>query len=250
MTATGASLLAGGGVEIAMASLVVAAAACVQGVLGFGFSLIAAPLLVLLQPRLVPGPVLALLLLLTVLMTLRERGEADRRGVAWALCGRLPGAVLGTLALALLPARLLSVAFALLVLLGVALSALGLRLEPRPTTILGAGVLSGVMETTSSIGGPPLALVYRDQPPPVARGTMSAVFVVGVTVSLTGVALAGRFRSEELWSTAFLVAPVLAGLLASGVLAPRIARRHLSAGVLVVATLSSLTVLVRAAAGP
>lgn len=249
MTAGGVSLFASGGVEIALACVVVAIGACVQGVLGFGFSLIAAPLLALLQPSLVPGPVLALLLVLTVLMAMRERGEADRSGVLWALCGRLPGSILGTLALALLSARVLSVAFALLVLLGVTLSSLGLRLVPRPTTIVGAGVLSGVMETTSSIGGPPLALVYRDQPAPVARGTMSAVFVVGVSVSLTGVALAGRFRSDELWSTALLVIPVLVGLLASGALAPRIAHRHLSAGVLVVAALSSLTVLVRAATG-
>lgn len=248
MSPAGAPLLALGGPQVVCAVLIVALAASVQGVLGFGFSLIAAPLLALLDPRLVPGPVLLLLLLLTVLMTLRERGDADRRGVFWALCGRLPGTVLGTVALALLSARMLSVGFALLVLTGVALSVVGPRLQPRPGLVVGAGVLSGLMETTSSIGGPPLALVYRHQPGAVTRGTMSAVFVVGVTLSLAGVALAGHLRAGELWSAALLTVPLLLGLLVSGALASRVSHRHMSRGVLIVAALSGVLVLARAAA--
>lgn len=55
------------------------------------------------EPASVPGPVLVSSLVLSPLTALRERGNIDRRGVAIALGGRLPGAALAGLALDLLP---------------------------------------------------------------------------------------------------------------------------------------------------
>ena len=73
---------------IVLAGLVVAFGALMQGTVGFGFALVAAPLLVLLDPALVP--VSLLLLLATahaLLMPRREHSDTDRAGVGWALVG-------------------------------------------------------------------------------------------------------------------------------------------------------------------
>ena len=85
------------------ANAAVAFGAAVQGAVGFGMALLAAPLLVLIRPELVPGPLLINGLALTLLVARRERDSIDLFGVKWALVGRVPGVALGALALATVP---------------------------------------------------------------------------------------------------------------------------------------------------
>ncbi len=59
--------------ELLWAFIVVAVGAAVQGSLGLGYPLIAAPFLILIDPLLVPGPVLINALVLVVLITIRDR---------------------------------------------------------------------------------------------------------------------------------------------------------------------------------
>ena len=55
-------------VQIATIIAIVTVAACVQGSLGFGMALIASPMLALIDPRLVPGPLTASSLLLVTMI--------------------------------------------------------------------------------------------------------------------------------------------------------------------------------------
>lgn len=82
------------------ASAAIAFGALVQGAVGFGMALVAAPLLVLIRPQLVPGPLLVSGLALTLLVARRERDSIDLLGVKWGLVGRVPGVAIGALALA------------------------------------------------------------------------------------------------------------------------------------------------------
>ena len=77
--------------EIAAAAGIVGAGAILQGAVGFGFAVVAAPLLLLIDARLVPGPLVFAALVLVVLMALRDRRGTDLAGVGWILLGRLPG---------------------------------------------------------------------------------------------------------------------------------------------------------------
>ena len=65
----------------------VAFAAAVQGSLGLGMALIAAPILLLIDPRLVPGPFLVAVLVVTVLMTRREWSDVKTTSIGWAGAG-------------------------------------------------------------------------------------------------------------------------------------------------------------------
>ena len=143
------------GFELAIATLAVFVGSALQGSVGFGFAIVAAPVLFLVDPLWVPGPIIFSALVLTSLTAIRERDAIDYRGFAWGLAGRLPGTFAGAALVSAISAEQLATPLGLLVLLAVAISASTARFEPGPRTLFGAGVLSGFMGTASSIGGPP-----------------------------------------------------------------------------------------------
>src|SRR5690348_10073139 len=149
------------GSETMLAALAVVFAGLIQASVGFGYALISAPLLALVAPHMVPGPVMLSSMLVSLASAVREHRDIDRRGVALAPVGRAPGVALGAALLAWLPEETMNVVFGAVVLVGVALSVSGLRVARTASTLLGTGFLSGVMGTMTSIGGPPMALVYQ-----------------------------------------------------------------------------------------
>ena len=228
-----------------LASIVVAAGALVQGSIGFGAGVLAAPLLLLIDAHLVPGPVLLSGFVLTALVALRERATVDVRGVAWALVGRLPGTALGVFALLWVPARELATLCGVLMLIGVALSASRIRIDTTRTNLIGAGIASGVMGTMTSMGGPSIALMYQHAEGPKLRGTMSVYFLFSGAMSLIGLVSAGLFGERELMATLPLLPGVLVGFFAS-----RWTRTRLDAGgtrtaVLALAGFAAASVLVK-----
>jgi uncharacterized membrane protein YfcA len=67
------------------------------------------------------------------------------------------------------------------------------------------------MSATSSIGGPPVALVYQHTGADRFRGTLSTYFVVSSLVSLAALSVAGRFGAEELQLALYLIPAQVAG---------------------------------------
>jgi uncharacterized membrane protein YfcA len=181
----------------ALAATAVLVGAVVQGSIGFGLNLIAAPVLALVDPALVPGPAIVLAFVFTALLAGRERDDIDLHGVRWAFYGRLPGSAAGAVAVAALSTRALSLAIGVAVLIGVAITASGRHLRPTRPVLLGAGALSGLMGTASSIGGPPMAMALAGSSGPAMRGTLSAFFLLGTFVSVGLLAAGGRVRLER-----------------------------------------------------
>jgi len=230
------------------ACLVVAVGSLLQGAVGFGLSLIAAPLVTLIDPTLVPGPLLMAALVLPVLTARRDRSWIDLRGVRWALVGRVPGSILGAAMLSGLSPRYMSLAVGLVVLAGVAMTASGIHLRPRGPTLLVAGVLSGFMGTTAAIGGPPLALVYQHAEGPRLRGTLAGYFVVAAAISIAVLALAGRFGLHDLVAGVALLPGVVLGYSFSHRAARWVDRGFTRHAVLLVSALAALALVIRALA--
>ncbi|HEX7133272.1 MAG TPA: sulfite exporter TauE/SafE family protein [Iamia sp.] len=140
-----------------------ALAAGTQQVSGFGFALMAMPLLtVLVGPR--DAVVLEALAGLSggaaMAWSLRDR-------VAWSplrrlLAGAVVGLPLGALVLAHVPETPLRIAVAVTVVAMVVVLARGVRLaDESPRTEVGAGFVSGAMGTSIGISGPPVVLVLQ-----------------------------------------------------------------------------------------
>ncbi|MGH3883426.1 MAG: TSUP family transporter, partial [Pseudonocardiaceae bacterium] len=179
------------------AGLVVALGALVQGAVGYGMALVAAPLLALVDPALVPVPLILLATVHSVLAVIRDGRHADWPGIGWAMLGRLPGTGLGVLAVVMLSQRVFSLVVGLCVLACVVLSLLAWRPRPRPRALLLAGVASGAGGTAAGIGGPPIALLYQRHTGPAMRSILAASFFFGTFLSVVTLALARQVGSAQ-----------------------------------------------------
>lgn len=231
--------------ELAIGLTALVAGACLQGSLGFGMGLVGAPVLVLLDPRLVPGPVICMGVPLTMLVAWRERHALDLSGVRWAIAGRVPGTLAGSLVVALLATSSLAVLFAVALLVAVASSLGGWSVQPSSRNLFTAGVVSGAMGTSTSVGGPPLALVYQRSAGPELRATMAAFMAFGASFSLLVLVLVGEFGRTELALAAVLLPGVLVGFGLSRWTNRFLDRGYTRPAVLVFAAASAISILVR-----
>ena len=229
-----------------LAFVVMTLGASSQGVVGFGANLLAAPLLALIDPQLVPGPIIVAAVAMNLLFLARNRSGGDWRTMAPAIGAQAVGATAAGLALASLPTDALGVGFALLVLVAVALSAVGWRVPRSPGTLAVGGAASGFMGTTTGVGGPPIALVLQDLDGIHLRGSLARFFLVGAAVSLSSLALAGRLSAAQVGAGLLLMPGVVAGYTASGWLAARVEPGHLRRAVLALSAASALLALGRA----
>lgn len=220
--------------------------ATLQSAIGFGSALVAAPLLALIDPRLVPGPLVATAFLVSLLVAVRDRRGLELRLVGWALVGRVPGIAAGLWALTALPARALQLLFATLVLGAVAMSFGGVAIRVRRRSLILAGALSGAMGTVAGIGGPPMALLQQHEAGERFRANLSTYFVVGTTMTLCGLAGVGRFGSLELWLSGLLAPGVLLGFLLSRAALGQLKDHGARTFVLWISATSALAVIARA----
>ncbi|OFW78469.1 MAG: hypothetical protein A2Z48_03025, partial [Actinobacteria bacterium RBG_19FT_COMBO_70_19] len=199
---------------IALVGLLVASAVggVIQGAIGFGFALVAVPTIALVEPDAIPVTVMLMAVPMTIVMALRERAHIDVGGFATIMVGRVVGIAGGVLLLELVPESGLTVLVGVMIMLGVALSVGGLDIEPQRWVNVGAGVLSGVMGTTSAIGGPALAVVYQRRPGPELRSTLALSYLAGIVIAVGALAAVGRVEGWHVWLALELVPALLLGL--------------------------------------
>ena len=219
--------------------------AILQGSVGFGLGLLGVPLLVLIDPVFIPGPLLLAAFLLNLLMFHRERTSIDFGSVKWAVPGRILGAILGAGILTLIPQGRLSVLFCLMVLVAVGISFTGWELSPSPWNVFSAGTFSGIMGTTSAIGGPPMALVFQRQKGSRIRGTLSVIFAIGTVISMSSLAVIGRFGLEEIQAAMALFPGIILGFFLSHQTAKILDRGFIRIAVLITSAASGFFVLLR-----
>jgi uncharacterized protein len=228
-----------------IANLILGVGAALQGAIGYGMGLLVTPVLVLIEPRMVPGPFLLAALSLTVSMTLRERQALNLKGVAWLVIGLLPGALLGVWVLTRLPQDVFNIAFGVAILLAVLMSASGLRLPTRKSVLGAAGFIGGVMCILAGMSGPPAALVLQDEAPQRLRATLSAFFIASSLISIALLILAGRFGVYEVELAAVQLPGILLGYLVSYRLVARLGSRSLRPVILGLSALTAIVVILK-----
>lgn len=233
--------------EWLVASAVVFVGAIVQGSLGFGVALLAAPLLFLIDPALVPGSMIVAGLGVAFLVYGRDHSAVDHGEVALVLPGIAIGVVIAGVVLRQVSRDVLGLLFGTLVLLAVALS---VRRPPTPgrQLLFWAGGLAGFMGTATSIGGPPLALAFQDRRGTRLRGTLAACFAVIGLLSLVALAWAGHLDAAQVLAGLSLLPGIALGVRVSTHVARYLDRHWLRAAVLAVSGLAGVVAIVRAVA--
>jgi hypothetical protein len=229
---------------VVLIGLVAMIGAYVQAVVGLGLGLLTAPVVALVAPSLVPVLPLWLALLISGLNLADEHEHVDWRSTLWSLPARVPGTVLGAWLVAAFTEQQIGFALGVMVLLAVVLTIRTVDVPLNPASLAVAGFVAGATGTATSVGGPPIALLYQRGVPEVVRATLSVFFFVGVIISLTGLALTGSLDREP---------SLLALVLAPGVLVGYVVGRRTRAlvegdgfrwAVLVICTVSALALLV------
>lgn len=233
---------------LALTAAVLAFAAAVQMTSGFGFALVAVPLLALVVG---PHEAILLALLSSVLFNtwqaLEGRGHRDAGVVGRVLGGSLLGLPLGYLVFHLTGPGPLTVLVGVLVLAAVLVLALGVRLPSvSASTDLATGVLTGVLTTSTGTNGPPIVtlLQARRLPPHEFRATVTFVFLVLNVAAIAVFSVTGSLTRDvlttALWSVPALVLGGWAGFRVRTVLPPAAFRRF----VLVLLTVAGVTAVV------
>ncbi len=234
---------------VAILAAAVLVGAVVQGTVGLGLGLVAAPVAALVAPSLMPELMLWLAFAMASQTMVTEHRGTDWHGLGWALPPRVVGTAVGVWVVAIASDRLIGLAVGGMVLLSVLLTVRTVTLPVNRVTLPAAGFVSGITGTATSIGGPPLAILYQHHPPRVLRPTLAAYFVAGAALSLLGLGLVGELRLDVLLLALLLCPLLLIGITLSVPVRRRLPGQAVRAAVLVVCAASALALLVRSLVG-
>ena len=234
------------GQEWLLASLAVLAGSFVQGASGMGFALMVAPVLTMIAPSLLPVCVLMLMLPLNAYVAWRERHALDKRGAAWISAGRMVGTFGGLAVLALLSAQALAVFVGVSTIAAAAVTWFIPAFAPGLLAFVCAGLITGVTETATGIGGPPLALTLQHRPVSEMRATIAVCFLVGEVISLIMLFLLGKIQPVHLQATLQLLPALAVGMFASRFVHHRINARFMRWFVQAFAIVSGSVLLIKA----
>jgi uncharacterized membrane protein YfcA len=234
-----------GYVGVGLAMLAMTAGAAAQVAVGMGLNLFTVPLLALIDPALVPGPVLMHGFLLSIAASIRLRRDIHFREVGVSVLGLLAGTALAGIALAGIAAEHLARIFGVLIVLGVVITTLGARLPLTPATIFAASVASGTMGTIAGVHGPPIALLYQRASPARIRAALLPFFAVASPMSLGALALVGLFGWRELWASVLLLPGLVAGYLAAPLLMRLLTPAAVRGAILAIAAVSGVALILK-----
>lgn len=230
---------------LAVVAVALLAGAVVQNLVGLGLGLVAAPVITLAAPNLMPDVMLWLAMSLPLVTLWRDHDDIDWRGLGWSLPTRVVGTAAGVVAVATLSVAALGVVVGVIVLTAVTLTWRALRFPLNRGTWLGAGLLSGFAGTATSIGGPPMAILYQHSEPNRIRSTLAVYFTLGAALSLTGLALGGVLEVQHLWVAVLMLPVLVLGTLVGTRLRGGVAPERVRPAVLVVCASSAAVLLVR-----
>ena len=235
--------------EYVAAFVVVVFAAAAQGTIGMGFNILSVPLMSLINPALAPVPQLVLSVPLTIGSVARERAGVDRSGVFWILLGRLPGAVIGVWLLSIATDRSLDLFIGAMVLAAVVMLGSGVRLVRNRSVEFATGVFAGASSYVSTIGGPPVALLYSKDEGAMVRSTLGLIFLIGSSITLVARTIAGDITAAEVLVGISLVPAAAIGFALSSRFKEHVTPHHLRIGILTLSSFAAIALLFRAAGG-
>jgi len=203
----------------------VAIAAAIQATMGFGFALVAVPIVaVVADPKLAVVAMTAIGVPMTLWNTARWRAHIQIGPMATVVGASLIGMPVGALILTRAPDRALTFAIGIVVLGLTAWLWRGLRLPSGPPTEITAGIASGALATSTGTNGPPLVIAFQatgmERDP--FRATLAGCFLVQGVIALLLFWAGGLLTRDVGAAFAVGVPAIIAGTLAGERLSARL----------------------------
>jgi len=243
------------GPVIAGAAGIAFLAAGTQSLTGFGFALVMVPLLSLFWD--VKLAVVTSALLSTVAIV-PLTVEVRRRIRPWKVAPLILGSLLGIPAGIVILDRIDPQGLKILVAAVVIAASLIIYFAPRMRLEAGgvgspllAGMLSGMLRASTSMGGPPavLYMMSREREMEEFRSTLLAFFLPSSLLTVIGLAVVGRVTPEVLATSGVALPALAVGLLAGAWLRFRVQQEVFRTVVLAVLVFTSIGVIISASEG-
>ncbi|AMK11704.1 sulfite exporter TauE/SafE family protein [Pseudodesulfovibrio indicus] len=196
---------------------IVLVAAFVQGLTGFGFGLIALPLLGFFLNIKTSIPLMVLLaVIISFYLSIRLRNHIDLKCIFTLLLATLPGIPLGVYVLKQVSPQTLSIVLGVIM---IAFTSHQLIVRPKPlhlgraVTVL-AGFACGVLSASIGAGGPPVIIYTAIQPWPKdkAKATLALYFTISGLMVILSHALSGMITREVLSLYAMSLPTLILGI--------------------------------------
>lgn len=185
-------------------SLVTGIAATLQSAVGFGFNLLAGPILIVLydDPAItVPALVLSWFPI-GIALVIRNHRDINYRRIAWWIGPALPCALIGVVMLRDLPEETMRRVVGTVTIVSAVLITLKLTkpVKREWPWMLGAGAISGVLAGSTGMSGPPVVLFGVNQGWPTAgfRATLFLYFSFLATFTLSCFAYESMIKQPSL----------------------------------------------------
>ncbi len=219
-------------------SLVTIIASFLQASVGYGFGLVAVPLLVIIDVRLVPVPIILASLVTMLQVTLQNRLALSDQNIRPLLIGLLVGSPLGAYLLSVVDPEVFVYLIMIVVSIGLVISVFGLSIRITPASQFIAGITSNIFGATTGMGGAPLALLYQHESGPNIRAILSTAFFLGGVFGSIALGIAGLITTESLWLALHLIPGLIAGGLTGRHFARFIDRGYSRLAIITITTLS------------
>ena len=231
--------------EVIFTALLLFVSSAVQGVLGFGFAVIASPIIVQINPNLVPQLLALLGLPIALRVFFREKDGAALEKVKPLIIGRLVGGPIGLLLLLNLSEKYLSIAVGIIVLVGGLGSFFGWVINRNNLNSFFAGTFSGIFGMVAAVGGPPVALLYRNTKSQEFRPSLNSVFSIGILITLSLLVLSGNLYTDHLLLFVLFLPFVLFGVRVSSSIFSKFSDSFIATSVTYFSVLSGMYVILR-----
>ena len=231
--------------QIVLAIIIVTIGAITQGSVGFGFAMVVAPLLILINDYFVPGPVIVVAFFTAFFISFRDGNKATFDSIKFAIAGRIVGNLIGAALVAYLARDKFTIFFGILVLIAVLISISGFHIKLNKKNLVLGGFFSGFMGTTVSISGPPIALLFQNEKGQEFRNIMALFFMIGILLSIPSLAILGAFGWPEFILGLLLVPGCFVGVILSNMFAKKIDKHSIQPYVLGLSSISGILAILK-----
>jgi uncharacterized membrane protein YfcA len=233
--------------QMVLVLLIIFATSVVQAVAGFGFALLAVPLMVVvidLQSAVIISSFVGTLS--NMLQSWQLRRNINRNMTKRFLLATAVGSPVGLLLFVYANQSALKIVLGLSILFGVFVLSRGLELQHVSSWLDWImGILSGVLLMATSTNGPPLVFVLqaRKIDPVTFRATLNMVFLVSGAFGLVMFGLAGEVIRSDVNVAAFAIPAMVIGVSAGVVIRKYVQQELFKKIVLILLTIGGLSSL-------
>jgi uncharacterized protein len=216
---------------ILFGSVVFFTSALLQGLSGFGFSILAIPLISFI---LIPKTSVPILLIYSIIINITvlasTRKALDLKKIWLLLLGAVIAIPFGTKLLIILPENIIRGFIGILILIfgTVLLSGLRIKFKRSKLIMLPIGFLSGILGASISISGPPIIIYFTslETEKQEFRGNLAIYFFLLNLFTIPVYFMNGLFTGEVLRNTLIYLPALVAGVLTGNLISSKIKDSH------------------------